>query len=69
MGKAFGLLAFWCGRFLEGKIIAKGEFLASLRAKTLRKLKRKHGLSESKERGFKEDFRNKVLKNCKGVRP
>jgi hypothetical protein len=48
MGKAF-----WCGRFLEGKrivegerllkgrkIIAKGELLASLRAETLRKLKR-----------------------------
>jgi hypothetical protein len=52
MEKAFGLLAFWCGRLLEGKRItegkkivegkrvAKGELLASLKAKTLRKLKR-----------------------------
>jgi hypothetical protein len=31
------------------------------------------GWSKSKERGFKqdfkEDFRSKVLENCKGVRP
>jgi hypothetical protein len=31
------------------------------------------GQSESKERGFKqgfkEDFRGRVLKNCKGIRP
>jgi hypothetical protein len=27
MGKAFGLLAFWCGRLLEGKRIAEGELL------------------------------------------
>jgi hypothetical protein len=40
MGKALGLLDIWCGRFLEGKRIAEGELLASLRAKTLRKLKR-----------------------------
>jgi hypothetical protein len=31
------------GRIAEGKGIAEGELLASLRAKTLRKLKREHG--------------------------
>jgi hypothetical protein len=32
-------------------------------------LREDKGQSESKGRGFKEDFRSKVLKNCKGVRP
>jgi hypothetical protein len=49
-----------------------------LGAKTLRdyakeQLRENMGQSECKERGFKqgfkEDFRSKVLKNCKGVRP
>jgi hypothetical protein len=39
-GFCLRLLAFWCGRLLEGKRIAEGELLASLKAKTLRKLKR-----------------------------
>jgi hypothetical protein len=47
-------------------------------AKTLRdyakeQLRGNMGQSETQERGFKqdfkEDFRSKVLKNCKGVRP
>jgi hypothetical protein len=37
------------------------------------KLRANMGQSESKERGFKqgfkEDFRSKILKNCKGIRP
>jgi hypothetical protein len=28
IGKAFGLLTFWCGRLLEGKGIAEGERIA-----------------------------------------
>jgi hypothetical protein len=43
MGKAFGFLvweAFGREKIIEGKRIAKGELLVSLRAKTLRKLKR-----------------------------
>jgi hypothetical protein len=43
-----GFWLFGYGRLLEGRIaggkrIAKEEFLASLRAKTLRKLKGEHG--------------------------
>jgi hypothetical protein len=63
MGMAFELLVFWCGRLLEGKRIAegkrtaKGELLASLRAKTLRKLRENMGQSKSKERGFKQGFK------------
>jgi hypothetical protein len=34
MGKAF-----WCGRLLEGKRIAEGELLASMRAETFKKAK------------------------------
>jgi hypothetical protein len=46
MGKAFSFLvleAFGREKIAEGKRIAKGELLASLRAETLRKLKREHG--------------------------
>jgi hypothetical protein len=32
-------------------------------------LRENMGQSGSKERGFKEDFRSKVLRNCKRVRP